>query len=380
MAVIIVLLSAVLLAMAAFAVDLANSYAAKRQLSVAADASAIAAAQDVNAAIPAGAAGSCNPLTLQPVAQSTANAQNTAAQPDATLDEVTVDCSNWPTDVRVKVVNRRDLPTFFGQFAGQSGFSAANTATARVFVPDTAEGLRPIAACAFDVQEAQVGTTSAPFVVAVSKDDAVCGTAAPGNWGYVNFLDQGDYGDFNESASPIYYPGETCAGNATPSGGNANCQTAWTANGYGGRVVFPNEIADTGGIVANTGVANQQAYRDALKSLVGKTISLPVATFMQGSGSNARHNVVGVITVQVCSVRHWQASGTLLGTAPTACGSNTPPSSAIGFDNWDVSSGEAALWVKPVLFQTGVTTGGPRDNCFGDDECDFGQRAVQLYQ
>jgi Flp pilus assembly protein TadG len=401
MAVIVTLMATLLLAMAAFSVDLANAFAAKRQLSVAADASAIAGAQEVNKLIPVGTT-TCDAGSWQPAAEAAANSQNTAAQPDATLDEVSVDCSNWPTDVRVKVVNRRDLPTFFGQFAGQSGFSAANTATARIFVPDTGVGLRPIAACVTDTTAANIGNDDNPFVVIIQKDDGICGSAATGEWAWVNFLDQGEWGDWNQSASPIYYPAETCAGAASPGGGNQQCQEKWVEFGYGGPVKIPNRteegtdpgngtgadvvpeggdgvVRNGGGIAGNDG--NPSSVDEEVKTLVGKTIDLPVAKVYYGA-PDKRIDIVGAVTVTVCSVKVGKNSGdTVLGAAPTACGSQEPlAGDSPAFENWDVTNNnEAVLWVKPVLFTESGTVGGAIDDGFTSPS-DFGRRAVQLFK
>lgn len=396
----------VLLISAAFAVDLGNAYATQRQLSVAADASALAAAQALNQAIPVGTA-SCDPDALQATAQSAAETQNRSANTSSTLDTVAVDCSEWPTDVKVTVENRSSLPTFFGQLAGVSELNPGSSATAQLFVPNTGIGLRPIAACITDVQNSNIGTSDSPFVVIIQKSDGICQTAETGEWAWINFLDQGEWGEWNDSSSRIYYPAETCAGNATPGGGNAGCQEKWVSEGYGGPVVIPNrtELGPTdppvppngsgadvvpeggdgivrsgGGIAGNDG--NPSAVDDEVKTLVGKTIDLPVAREYYGAPDGKRIDIVGAVTVTVCSVKVGKSAGdTKLGTAPTACGTQEPSAGdSPAFENWDIdNNNEAVLWVKPTLFTESGVVGGAIDDGFASGS-DFGRRGVRLFE
>lgn len=393
-AVVVAICTVLLFGMAAFAVDFGNAFANKRQLSVSADASALAAARAVNNNIPVG--GSCNAAALQPTAQSaaeTANAQNDRTS-DSVVTSVEVACIGGSVEVTVK--NQRSVPSFFGGIFGANGYTPTGTATAQLFVPEAVSGLRPIAACESTVttnyQPAASPPVSEPFLAIIDKADAVCGTPTPGQWGFTNFLDQGGFGDFEDPTSGAYNsdpavcdtdPDQPPVGPVPGSpvaGGAANCQASWTDFGYGGPVWFPNSSTsgDTG-LSGNTGISGSGAWRDAYSRLPDDVILLPVATAFEdppGPGGG-RLDVTGVVTVRVCSVM-WKGE-VFLGTAPE-CSAERTPGPGPDLVTWTEASTTGALWVMPLTY---VTSGvaGPRPGCaIGQAGCDFGTRAVRLYR
>jgi hypothetical protein len=100
-ALIVAVLSVLLMVLAAFAVDAANAYAQNRQLSVAADAAALAAAAKVGEQLPAGTACTASFAASQvPLATQVANDYNTAnnrangSGDSEPVDSVTVTCDH----------------------------------------------------------------------------------------------------------------------------------------------------------------------------------------------------------------------------------------------------------------------------------------------
>lgn len=378
-AVIVAILAVLLLGMAAFALDFGNAYSVKRQLSVAADSAALAAARAANASIPVG--GNCSESALQAVARAaavTANSQNDRSG-QSSVTSVAVDCSGGT--LTVTVANERSLETIFGSLFGADGYTVARQASAQLYVPGAASGLRPIGACQATLlanYQPAAGVAN-PFLVFVSKDQAVCGTTPAGNWGFTNFLDQGSFGTYNDPGDPAYNPEETCTSGNPSAGGQAGCQSLWTDIGYSGPVYFPNTLTSPGpGLAGNTGFSNSSAWRSALDGLVDDIILLPVADRFSGNGSNARLNVTGIVTLRVCSVNR---GGTVRQGTSTDCAGRRVPTTNPDLATWQgLKNNEAALWAIPTDYVTsGVTN--PRSDCrLGQSGCDFGTRAVRLYR
>ena len=304
-ALIVAVCAVLLLGMAAFAVDFGNAFANKRQLSVAADASALAAARAVNAQIPVGEYLQRCRTAVHSAIRGRAGQRSERPTNDSVVTSVDVACVSGTVEVTVN--NQRSVPSFFGGVFGANGYTPAGTATAQLFVPAAVSGLRPIAACQATVLANYIPDASPPvanaFLVNVSNNSAVCGGGAPGQWGFTNFLDQGAFGEFDNSGDPAYNPDPAVCDpppGSPSAGGSANCQTTWTSDGYGGPVYFPNTTSSPGpGLAGNTGLANQAAFRAAFDDLVGKTIQLPVASQYSGG----RLNVTGVVSALVCSVK-----------------------------------------------------------------------------
>lgn len=416
-AVIVALLAVVLVGLAAFAVDFGNSYAVKRKLSVAADAAALAAASDVGKIALTQATG-CSGGLLQPasaqaaaqtVAQTTATAVNSRndLSGQATVTSVTVTCTSQ--DVRVNVVNHQTVPTLFGSVFGVSQTDPTRSATARVFSSDTYSGLRPIAACASTVQvryQPKSGVQQ-PFLVFMDKNslgsltglDTTCYKASSGQWDVANFLDQGYY---NPASG---YFSDPCAGGNPQSGGNGKCQAAWLENGYGGAVYLKNphvyvpdpalrtNAADPG-LLGNSGVASSNSFRNALDTLPGKVVLIPVVDWLSNAkigikNVNDRFGLTGVVAVRVCATYDEQ-SGAHVDPSPIAgeCGGYITPDASgspyVAESNWwtnaiDSNNKRYGMWVWPIDYVSQGSVGGPNSTCtIFDNVCT--PPVVQLFQ
>lgn len=146
------LMMIVLLAMAAFAVDLGMAYAVKRQLSSTADATALAGAQE--GAMKYEATGGCPGGTPT---QALSDAVNAAVQKtheanapwgSTGVPTPTITCSS--DEITVKVNEASNLGTFFARVLGITSLAPAATATANVFGADIQGGLRPFTVCVDD--------------------------------------------------------------------------------------------------------------------------------------------------------------------------------------------------------------------------------------
>lgn len=383
--------------LAAFAVDIALGYAEKRQQSIAADAASLAAARAVNEALPPGT--SCDAATLQgaslDAAASGINSANDLDGRSSLSEGVNVDCSPAGANgIEVTVRNSEPVPTTFlsSQLLGIGGLEPKGGAASLLFVPDTGPitGLRPIAACEELLTNA-IANGNEQFLVEISKDTGVCATAGSGNWGFVNFLDQGDYGSLADSTSDAYFP-DACAGGSPASGGNAPCQNAWVRDGYAGPFYFPNTLTSPGpGQRGNSG--NPSSNDALLRDLSGQEILLPVATELTGTGSNARLNVTGVMAAYVCAAKTGKTSVDISGATDPRCTYATPvgsglptvpnPAPLVDFETrWDdLKNNEQLLWVVPSEFLVSGAPLDPTTGCaIGDPSCDFGVRATQLWR
>jgi hypothetical protein len=419
-----ILVVALLLAfvgLAAFAADIGLGYAEKRQQSIAADASTLAAARAVNDAIPVG--GSCNEGALEALgtvqtAASTTNSANDLDGRSALSAPVDVDCSG-SNGVEVTVRNSESVPTTFlgSQLLGvATTLQPPGAAVSLLFVPTegVVTGLKPIAACDTTLVNAIDDSLGAnePFLVEVNKTTGACDTANTGKWGYVNFLDQGQFGNIDDPSSLAYYD-DPCAGGNLSSGGNAGCQGDWLDNSYQGPFYFPIPYCDASdpdpcdgesgldtGLLGNSGQV--KSTNPEFAALVGEQILLPVASgFTVGSGNNGRLDITGVMSAYVCAANlpPGPSSGIVIASdAGMRCGFATPsddtgdtlPSIATatqpsGYfrDRWEnMDSNEALLWVIPT---PGFISGSPINpdaGCVpGAPGCqDFGVRAVQLWK
>jgi hypothetical protein len=296
-AVMVAILTPVLLIMAAFAVDAANAYAQGRQLSVAADAAALAAAAKVGERLPPG-----TPCTAAfaaskvPLATEVANDYNSVnnryngPEDSEPVDSVTVTCVDTDGDGRadtidVAVSNSREVPTAIAQVIGVDSLQPNATATARWSRRVSVGGLRPWAVCDETSEAAQQafadGDTETTFVTGLDNKVGICSNGpTAGNWGSMNF----------EGGSP-----------------DASSLADWTRDGYPGPVIIPSQIpADPG--VTNSG--NPKPGNDGLKaafqSLVGQVVAFPSVRECTDDclGNNAEFDTVGILTARVCGIQY----------------------------------------------------------------------------
>lgn len=349
-AIIVALLCTVMFVMAAFAVDVGNAFAVKRQLSVAADAAALDAARAVAVAESAGqpilgGGRGCSSWSAAQIAaarsaaSTAANATNSAndRSGESTVDGVTVTCVG-DSRVEVKVDNSRDLDVFFGGIAGATGYSPARSATAAVLPRLAISGLRPYAACntVVDAASAQPGTT---FVMDLDNKIGLCNSTAPGNWGVVDF-----------------------DGGSNPTGDIRN----WTEFGY------PNPVpAPDSDLPADPG-ANLAPVSSQLDTLVDQVVLFPVVTGYtpgSGPGSNGRFNLIGFVGAKVCAYYV----------------SNTQYKYGSCYDAAKAAPYQAARpRVRFIQFQyvsyTGGYSGGGATCSFSAPECKYAILSAQLYR
>jgi hypothetical protein len=305
-AVIVAICTLLFVVLAAFAVDIGNAYAQSRQLSVAADAAALAAAAKVGEALPLGvdcAAALAATPSAQTIAQQVANdvnaASNKANGAGATepVDLVSVGCADAKT-IEVTVKNSRSVQTGLAGVIGIDRLLPNADATARYARYSTAGGLRPWAICDDTVERAQ-NDESRTFGTGIDRQIGPCGSTANGNWGGVDF-----------------------------DGGNnaAGDLVMWTRYGYPGAVQIPNPL-----LPADPGVSLSQ-LDSAFRSLVNQVVLLPsVSAYNEGSGNNATFNTPGIATVQFCGAVY---SGNVYNTensgAASACWVNPAGTTATG--------------------------------------------------
>ena len=271
-----------LFVIAAFAVDLGMAYSKKRQLSTAADAAALSAAEYIGDH----ATGDCT--TILPGTSVFEGAKNAAidyldqnAPPGYVLpttgsdangnDGFKVSCTPDNTgDPVVTVANQYTQRTAFAELAGIGSITTNRAATAIVGPAVDHYGILPLLACSdFVSPNVPVGSyVLIPFPK--FGNGTKCGPAN-GNWFKLNLPGQGNNG-------------QDAFGNNLHDG--CNC-TASTGN-------------DVGSLPGNGGSnsANQN-YTDLLNQL-DKLVTLPVADDQPGKNGRTGYGVVGFIQGRLC--------------------------------------------------------------------------------
>jgi len=272
-AIIVALSSMLILVLAAFAVDIGNSYAQGRQLSVSADAGALAAARAVGQAYgsPTCTTDALSAMGADTIATQVAtqvNAQNNKSGRATTTDTVTAHayCSHDATAILVDVTTARDVPTGLAAIIGVTNTHPHAAATGQ-WLRTLIGTIRPWAACQTTVTQAQAapGTT---FAAPMDNLWGVCGTSSSGNWGAV---------DFNGGSNP------------------ATDLTNWTRFGYNVMPTIPGNLpADPG--VSKSGLGG------AFTAIVNTPILLPVAAnyVPNASGNNGSFNTTELALVTFC--------------------------------------------------------------------------------
>jgi hypothetical protein len=277
-AVLVALLMPLLLVMAAAAVDVSDAWATKRNLSVAADAAALAAAGRIGEVAPGGT--DCLSKLSADVTAAATSAAQAANQGTAPGSSITVDpptCVDNGTAIEVHVSNSKQVESFFLSAlklfgANPQPLQPARQATARLTPATTISGLRPFAVCLSVVDSAEAHPDQT-FVADLNNKIGICGTTKPGNWGTV---------DFNGGAN------------------GANDLYDWTLNGYPGAVNIPDK-----NLPADPGMPGPGKIDGPLDTLLNQVILLPVVTQYtetngNGGGNNASFNTVAFVGARVC--------------------------------------------------------------------------------
>ncbi len=265
-----VLVAAAILALVGFlalVVDMGAVYVAKRELSQASDAAALAAAQEVAR----GSAG-CPAVALDYLTANSPEAQLEDCQHDA-IDPY--DNNPYDNDREVEVIATRDVPLMFAAILGRNTVTIRAASEAEFGPLRSSTGLRPFGLCtaspAFLAWQASGHSSTQVFRVSYTKASPQdCGTAVPGNWGLLDF-----------------------------DGGSNSTNTlrSWVIDGYPGVVSVPAwHDGDPG------------AFSNALDihTIVGETVYLPVFDVATGSGANSSFHVEGIVAVTIVG---YQATG-----------------------------------------------------------------------
>ena len=169
----------VILGMAAMAIDVGMFLQERRDLQNAADAAALAGAQDLPAS-PANA-----------VAAATSWAQQNGIG-SGELEGVTVSTTYADNDT-VTVQVKRDVPWLFARVLGKGSDTMRADAAARVGSPETASNVMP-----FSLLEDDKAALESMYGQVVGIKFSAQGTASPGNYGLLDFGAEGS-GDLRES-------------------------------------------------------------------------------------------------------------------------------------------------------------------------------------
>ena len=193
----------------------------------------------------------------------------------------------------------------------------------------------------------------------------------------------------------------------------------WTLNGFQGPVYWPNPgktapftsyirgtttfpppeartSSTDPGLFSSSGVAGGNAFVDALETLPGKEIQIPVVAWLSdlkvaGSNEGRRFGLTGVVSARVCAAIYGNKSTDITKTSdPSDCdGVGTPADASGGLyqvekDWWDGTTGpnkRYGLWVDPVAFATISPVGPPSTTCpTWDVKCTLGTLSLQLYK
>jgi len=344
-AILVALLATVLLGMAAFAIDIGNAYAVKRQLSVAADSAALdgaraAAAATVNGVPILSGVQTCTNWTPQQqgaaqiAAQSAANATNAAnsLNGQSTVSSVQVSCVNG--SVQVAVDNGQTTPSFFGGVFGANNYHPNGQATARiVWSLSNPGGLRPFAVCNTVVNAARAAPTTT-FAIDLDNKVGICGTSESGNWGLVS-LD-------NSSHDSVTL-------------------RDWIQNGY------PAAVEPVPGTIKSMPGNGLNSATSQMDGLIDQIVLFPVVTGYVGNkgGSNGQFTLVGFVAARVCGYQFNAKSNT-----SGSC--------------WDSTLQSQYGSTEFIEFQyAGYTTGytGQGPTCTpGTTACAYALPAAQLYK
>jgi Flp pilus assembly protein TadG len=238
-----------LMMMAAVVVDGGQTYLQRQKVQTAAEATAIAAAQNWART---GASCSAGAMTL-----ADANAGPTSSPVCSTTGTRT----GGVTTVRVG----RRADTIFGGLLRRTAPTMTATASAAVGAPNGISGLRPIALCINNpaVQTWRNSGFSSTAVIRTYFEGSSggvsgtsCGSAVPGNWAVLDYA----------------------------GGSSSNSTTRdWVVNGYPGVVTVPSTVWGNPGIVSGS---------IGLETLVGTTMIVPIFDTAINNGSNSRYSLV----------------------------------------------------------------------------------------
>lgn len=356
-----------LVGLMAFVADLGMAYASKRDLQNAADAAALAVAQQVvrDSGPGANCAEMRDRVNLSPTRQTYSTLANTifasnTPNPDAGLagGAVSADCTS--RGLVLSAEGRQLSRTAFAGIFGVDGIQLSQSAKTLV-ASGLPYGLRPFGVCEQDASFMWTKTPTGqypPRTVVYNdpkpKEPVRDCSAGVGNWGILD-LDSGGGGR---------------------GGGPSQCEgtKGWIECGFNGTLPNPSTIpGQTGGF---GGSVDSQ-----LLTLDGKEFAIPVFSTASGNGSNSQYGVTKFIVVKMC--------GFDMGTkSPDATAQEMPASACYDDVEWQAAKVSAAsefgvdgnLSFIQLVYVTTVTAGQLNVGCSLDDPCSTGARVVKLIE
>lgn len=382
-AVVVAFLAVFLVGISAFVVDAGAAFVSNRNLQRAADAGALAAAQELTA-IP----GTCNNIVSNSTAVGAAHTKaiNVAQEnyPDASWAETDVWDVRCDPDLKVLEVefgNEGTTQTAFARiFEGGSEITTSRGAEATVDVaPGAGQSVRPLALCSAQVQVNPKPTTY-PFVrIDAPKNATKLPTTCPaktgsGNWWVVDCPDE-DPGESTEEqiefgcANPVSVipgqedavtPGEltlAIGGECAPKDDDENCLSGDTGNIDSGQTAAKWELL----------VKNQETAIFPVFCAVPQCS----ASTIEGTGTNAVYPVFKMVAAVVCGF-HFSKTERYVSTTGECAGM---PSLYTGAD-WAAGNDVNFILLKYINERT--SSSNEESECALGAECDGLLRRTRL--
>jgi len=301
-AILTAVLSVVLVAVAAFAVDFGMAYSQRQALYTGVDAAALSVVQSFkkseiatprncnalktfDAGLASGNAAKSDTIALTSLNTNSPFGQSISAS-DITVTTTCVGSGN--TVMQVNVAVKRTISTSLGRIIGVNSLDVNRNATADLGVANDVAGLRPVGVCTYQAQQIvtdaeadkAAGNPYRAEIIGLTKvwqGNKTCdGAGGSGNWGWLD-LGQGNganaLGDAIASGAPT-----TLGLTVNPSPSPASVQL--------------------GGNPGNKG--NSANIHSGFTAIMDKTVVLPVYNTYADNGSNATYQVIGFLSVKVC--------------------------------------------------------------------------------
>lgn len=406
-AIIVAIMMVLLVGMGAFAVDFGAAYATKRQLSTAADAAALAAAEYYASQVGQTCSALSDSSTLFTAAQTSADAAFTAnmtgpyfaseAPPPTGVLSSPV-CSPQGS-LFVTFGDGATTKTVLAGVFGVKQITTSRQATSEISVPNIGTGLRPAALC-LSKHSAGAVVNGPPYSVApVYFPDPVCGTPpghAPGNWYLLRCPGQGSGSDallgnylLNGCPEPVQIintdldadsdgnqitgSGDsdtiddtaatiipTLAAGCVTSGNPAECLVASTGNKFDSGIDGCPPATPSGGYTA----------AEALYCLTQNATTVLFPVFYPGSvlgtGTNAHYPIYGLLSATICGFHTTSGKGAVNSSSSKCSGAEAPASPTT----------PDYLLLKFSTYQSFGRSGG--GTCAIGANCDGGNRQVSL--
>jgi len=301
-AILTAVMSVMLVAVAAFAVDFGMAYSQRQALYTGVDAAATSVVQAFKKSIITtprtcsalktfdDGLASGNTAKSSTIALTSLNTNSPYGQSISASDiTVSTQCVGSGSGVmQVNVAVKRTISTNLGRIIGVNSLDVNRNATADLGVANQVTGLRPVGVCTYQAQQIvtdaeadkAAGNAYRAEIIGLTKiwsGNKTCdGAGGSGNWGWLD-LGQGNganaLGDAIASGAPT-----TLALTVNPSPSPASVQL--------------------GGNPGNKG--NSANIHNGFTVAMDKTVVLPVYNTYADNGSNATYTVIGFLSVKIC--------------------------------------------------------------------------------